>query len=468
MPQNNKETKSLPSVRQSRAARAAVEFSDEAIALYVAECYAGTLHYVNMTGQWFYFDNVRHRVEITLRVTDLIREVCREKALQARSMRKFGLAMEIASARKVSAVERLVRADRKIAATIDQFDRDRLLLNTPGKTIDFRTGRSRPNRAEDFITKQTAVAPNNDGCPLWLAFLERVVPDAQTRRYLQMAAGYSTTGLTNEHAMFFLYGTGANGKSVFLNTLIGVMGDYAVTAPMETFTSSQNDRHPTELARLVGARLVVANETEEGRRWAENRIKAVTAGDRVAARLMRRDFFEFDPEFKLWVAGNHKPGLRGVDEGIRRRMNLIPFIVTIPAEERDEQLFEKLKGEWPGILQWMIEGAFDELGEGLTAPEVVRRATDDYLNEEDSLGQWLGECCKCGDNFYSSSTELYRSWRSYAEKAGEFIRSQKRFSAALRDRGFIPRRAGGTGRAGFIGISIVTPEPETPEEGTQS
>ena len=185
--------------------------------------------------------------------------------------------------------------------------------------------------------------------------------DHELVAFLQRVAGYALTGSTSAHALFFLYGTGANGKSVFVNTVAGILGDYHRTAPIETFTASSHERHPTDLAGLRGARLVTAVETEEGRRWAESRIKALTGGDKIAARFMRQDFFEFTPQFKLLIAGNHKPGLRSVDEAIRRRFNLIPFAVTIPDEERDENLTDNLKAEWPGILAWMIEtsGAID-------------------------------------------------------------------------------------------------------------
>src|SRR6185437_11667835 len=167
--------------------------------------------------------------------------------------------------------------------------------------------------------------------------------DAELQAFLQRFAGYCLTGVTREHAMAFGFGTGANGKGTFLNTLTGIMDSYAAVAPMETFTSSTVDRHSTELAMLRGARLVTAQETEEGRRWAESRIKALTGGDPITARLMRQDFFTFTPQFKLIIAGNHKPGLRGVDEAIRRRFHLIPFAVKIPPEERDKDLADKMK-----------------------------------------------------------------------------------------------------------------------------
>ena len=165
-------------------------------------------------------------------------------------------------------------------------------------------------------------------------------------------------------------------------------------APIETFTASHQDRHPTELARLRGARLVTSVETEEGRRWAESRIKSLTGGDKIAVHFMRQDFFEFTPQFKLVIAGNHKPGLRSVDEAIRRRLNLIPFTVTIPPAERDPDLAEKLKAEWPGILAWAIVGCLAWQRDGLAAPKAVTSATAAYLEAEDAVAAWIKERCE--------------------------------------------------------------------------
>ena len=181
-------------------------------------------------------------------------------------------------------------------------------------TVDLKTGQSYAPRREDYCTKVAACDPGGE-CPLWWEFLERVTDGNQDlESYLQRVVGYCLTGLTSEHVLFFLYGTGANGKTVFINTIAGMMGDYAVTAAMEMFLASHGERHPTELAMLRGARLVVASETEDGRRWSEAKIKALTGGDKIAARFMRQDFFEFTPQFKLMIAGNHKPSLRSVDE----------------------------------------------------------------------------------------------------------------------------------------------------------
>ena len=246
-----------------------------------------------------------------MNVFDLARKVCRDKSAECDDDRT---ASRIASASTVYAVERLARADRQHAATVDQWDADPWLLNTPGGVVDLRTGKLRPAARSDYMTKIAAVAPGGD-CPLWRSFLCRITDnDEQLQRFLQRMAGYCLSGIATEHALFFLYGTGGNGKSVFLTSISGLMGDYAKTAPIETFIASKSEHHPTDLAGLQGARLITAIETEEGRQWAESKLKTLTGGDRIAARFMRQDFFNFTPQFKLVIAGNHRPGLRTVEQ----------------------------------------------------------------------------------------------------------------------------------------------------------
>jgi putative DNA primase/helicase len=308
-----------------------------------------------------------------------------------------------------------------------------------------------------LLTKITGIAPDAScPTPVWDGFLARVTDNQpELSAYLKRVAGYSLTGSTQEHALFFLYGLGANGKTTFLNAITACAGDYHRTAPIETFTASQLDRHPTDLAGLRGARLVTAIETEEGRRWAESRIKSLTGGDKIPARFMRQDFFEYTPQFKLIIAGNHKPGLRSVDEAIRRRFNLIPFTVTIPVEERDETMPEKLKAELPGIMQWMIDGCMDwqERG-GLAPPEVVTQATAAYLEAEDALAAWIEEAGQRDPNAWEKSGDLFASWTAWATKAGEYVGAMKRFLGVLETKGFTyERRKDGRG---YRGLRLLT------------
>ncbi len=338
---------------------------------------------------------------------------------------------------------------------MEQWDADPWLLSTPGCVIDLKTSDVRGHRREDYSTKITATAPSG-GCPTWLEFLKRITDgDGDLIAFLQRVTGYALTGITREHSLVFLYGTGANGKSTFLNAVAGILGAYHTTSCTEVFTITHGERHPTELASLRGARLVTAVETEEGRRWAEARIKALTGGDPIAARYMRQDFFEFVPTFKLVIAGNHKPQLRNVDEAFRRRLHLIPFTVTIPEDERDETLPEKLKGEWPGILEWMIDGCLEWQEKGLCPPERVLEATKEYLSAEDTIALWNDDRCHQGPDYKAATSELYASFKAWCEQAGEHVTSMKRFSQNLEAHGYLRTRLS-NGRKGFEGLAPKT------------
>jgi putative DNA primase/helicase len=438
------------------------EFSEDALALRFAELHAGELRYVAQWGKWLVWTGSHWEFENTLRVFDLSRKICREAA---GICNKPSDSKAITKAKTVAAVEMLARCDRRIAAKIGQWDADPWLLNTPGGIVDLRTGKLRPSKPDDYCTKITAVAPGGE-CPLFLEFLATVTNcNADLIDYLQRVLGYSLTGDTREHALFFSYGKGANGKSVLLSTVSGILGGYHRTAPIETFTVTSVASHPTDLAGLVGARLVTAVETEEGRRWAESKIKALTGGDEISARFMRQDFFEFVPVFKLIIAGNHKPGLRSVDEAIRRRLHLIPFAVTIPPEDRDKDLANKLKAEWPGILQWAIKGCLKWQAEGLNPPQAVTDATAAYLEAEDAVAAWIEEMCETKASYWTSSSALFESWKSWAELNGEFAGSQKALREKLESRGIEAKRMGKARTRGFQGVRLIETQPLPPRWG---
>jgi putative DNA primase/helicase len=208
----------------------------------------------------------------------------------------------------------------------------------------------------------------------------------------------------------------------------------------------------------MGARLVTASETEEGRRWAESKLKTLTGGDRVKARFMRQDFFEFVPQFKLVIAGNHKPGLRNVDEAIRRRFHLVPFEVTIPLEERDPELAEKLKAEWPGILGWMVEGCLEWQRDGLSPPEAVRAATAEYLNAEDSVTAWIADCCERMPTAFEATVDLYASFTAWCERSGEFAGARKHFREKLMLQELTEKNI--SVARGFVGVCTENSNPD--------
>jgi len=434
------------------------EYSDEALALRFAKKHADDARYVAAWGCWFLWDGGRWVKDDKLQAEAYARDVCRAAAFECGNL---PIASRIASKGTIFGVERLARSDTHLAATINQWDAAPWLLNTPDGTIDLRTGKLGAHKQDDYSTKLTAVSPGGS-CPQWIGFLKRIFGgNSELIDYVQRMAGYALTGVTSEHAFFFCYGTGSNGKGTLINTLTGIMGDYSAVAQMETFAASNIDRHPTDLAMLLAARIVTAQETEEGRRWAEAKIKSITGGDPITARFMRQDNFTFLPQFKLVIAGNHKPGLRGVDEAIRRRFHLIPFSVTIPANERDLNLPEKLKEEWPGILAWMIEGCLKWQSSGLNPPAAVVDATAKYLEAEDTINLWLEECCEKKNNEWERSSVLFASWTQYAERCGEHAGSQKRFVQMLEAKGFEPKRTNkGRGVAGIrLRQDNMTPAP---------
>ena len=428
--------------------------TQDGIARVFAKRYAGRLRYCHHAGRWYQWTGTYWRPDDLDVAFEFVRVLGRE-ITETRD------AKDVKEVRKVSfanGVERFTRSDPTFAVTASCWDKDTFQLGTPGGTVELRTGKLRPSVPDEGITKTTAIAPAaTSDCPVWKRFLaEACAQDFELIRFLQQWAGYSLTGDVREHALVFGYGPGGNGKSVFLNTVAGVMADYAVTAPADTFTASLHDRHPTDLAMLRGARLVAASETEQNRAWAESRIKQLTGGDPVTARFMRRDFFTFQPEFKLFVVGNHQPSLVNVDDAARRRINIVPF-VTKPARP-DLQLEQKLRQEWPAILQWMIEGCLDWQKNGLIRPSCVMAATSEYFDDQDTFDQWLGDECEVkigNERIREASASLFRSWTRYAQAAGEKPGSKKAFGSTLKKR-FPPFREGKL--RGFKGLRLLEPQ----------
>lgn len=360
----------------------------------------------------------------------------------------------------VASVENMARSNADLVATADQFDSDPMLLGTPGGTVDLRTGELLEAERGHWITKHCSVTPAEPGARAerWEGFLLRVFDgDQELIDFLQRAAGYALTGRTTEHKLLFLYGTGRNGKSVFLNTLFEIMGDYAKRAPAQTFLDSSGDRHPTDLAGLMGARLVAGSELPPGKAWNESVIKDLTGEDVITARFMRQDFFEYVPQFTLFIAGNHQPAFRGIDEAIRARVVLVPFAQTIPKAERDPELPEKLKAEWPQILRWMITGAIKWQERGLDVPESVQAASDDYLENEDTLGEFIEENITENSMGTATVAEVYARFERWQRDSGiSQPWSRRAMSQALRERGFESARLSGGTRA-FRGMSLKPP-----------
>ena len=441
--------------RPSRRAGGRGPVTEDSVAAAFAREHGATLRFCHHAGKWHRWDGGIWRQDETRLAFDWARRLSRDLAAATDEGKVITAAGKAAFA---AGVERFAQADRAFALTSDAWNRDPWLLGTPGGTVDLRTGELRPARQDDHISRSAAVVPaDRADCPVWLSFLAQATAgDRSLIEFLQRWFGYCLTGVTGEHALLFVYGPGGNGKGVLLVTVAGILAGYAATAAMDTFTASKGDKHPTDLAMLHGARLVMTTETEEGRAWAEARIKALTGGDPITARFMRRDFFTYTPAFKLTISGNHKPALRNVDDAARRRFNVVPFLNK--PDKPDRELAEKLKAEWPGILRWMIEGCLAWQKGGLQRPKAVLDATAEYFAEQDLLAQWLEECCERGKEFGEASTALFASWRGFAQQRGEDSGTAKWFATTLERQGF--RRAKDCklfrGR-GFLGLGLLPP-----------
>jgi putative DNA primase/helicase len=414
------------------------------------ERYSDRLRFCHSHGKWFRWNDVYWQIDHTRLAFHWARELARQLAKDQDEGKRY----VIEKTSFADGVEKFARCDPKAAVTGDYWDRDPWLLGTPGGTVDLRTGKLRPASPEDGISKITAVTPDNSGCTLWLKFLDEATGnDAGLVRFLQQWDGYCLTGITREQALAFIYGDGGNGKGVKLHTTTAILKDYAVAAAMETFTASASNKHPTDLAMLAGARLVTASETEEGHAWAEARIKQLTGSDPISARYMRQDFFEYMPQFKLTIIGNHKPTLHNVDEAAKRRFNIVPFIQK--TAKPDRELEQKLMAEAPGILQWMISGCLDWQQNGLIRPPCVIDATAEYFSDQDCFGHWLEDECVCepGNTARSAaSSELFKSWSDYAKAAGVKPGTTSTFKAKLTNAGFRYFK-GKLGRE-FFGVSL--------------
>jgi putative DNA primase/helicase len=441
-PRPEEETEAKPAKKK--------RWTQDSIALRFVEQHRDKLRFCHHTAKWYVWTGAIWKPDDTMLAFDYARSVCRDLG-----------GSKLARAMDAGAVERFARADRAFAVTSELWDRYKYLLGTPAGTIDLRTGELRLARQEDYITRATTIAPaENPDCPLWQQFVDQVTCHiADLRSFLQRWFGYCLTGEISEHSLLFCYGTGGNGKSVLLNTVSAILGDYAVMAALDTFTSTRGDKHPTDLARLRGARLVLASETEEGRSWDEQRVKAITGGDPIAARFMRQDFFTFRPEFKPVIYGNHKPSLRNVDEAMRRRLKMAPFNHR-PAKP-NLLLEQQLNAEAPGILRWLINGCLSWQQQGLAPPAIVQEATAEYFSDQDVLARWIDECCETGAGIGDTTASLYSSWKAYAIANGEEPRTcHKWFSPQMERLGYRPVRDCELFRGrGFRGIRVRQQQP---------
>jgi putative DNA primase/helicase len=348
-----------------------------------------------------------------------------------------------------------------LACLPGDFDRDPWLLNCANGLLDLRTGRLRPHDPAAMCSKLAGAAYEPEAkCPGWERFLAEVFDgDEALILYVQLAVGYCLTGSTAEDCFFLCHGGGRNGKSTFLRVLRDLFGDYAAHTDFATLTIERERQAAirNDLARLAGARLVTAIETSEGVRFAEGVVKALTGGDPVTARFLHKEFFEFDPQFKLWLGCNHKPRVRDTSEAFWRRVRLLPFEVQFSGnrERNREELLAELRAELPGILAWAVCGclAWQEVGR-LPLPDRVRAATEGYRVEEDVLSQFLADSCLTGPGLEVGASDLYQAYCEWCAANGEHPLSQTRFGRALGEKGFAKARTR-TARWEYRGLGLL-------------
>lgn len=431
--------------------------------------FGSDLRYVAEWGRWIAWDGRRWAHDVTgevvraaKAVADMMVEAARVRlraattdaeAEAARAALRFGLQAQAAP--RLRAMVELAATEAGMPVLVDQLDADPWLLVVGNGTLDLRTGALRASNRGDLLTRATDVVWDPDAtCPRFRAFLERILPDDDIRAFVQRAAGYSLTALAVENVLLVCLGRGANGKSTLMERLLRLFGGYGSSAPPRLLVVEKHLQHPTAIADLHGRRLVVSQEVDEGHRLDEALVKQLTGGDRLTARRMREDFWTFTPTHTLWLACNHKPVIRGTDEGVWRRIRLIPFAVTIPEEERDPHLGEKLDAELPGILRWAVEGCLAWQREGLAAPKAVTLATSDYRRESDIVGQWIEERCATGPGHRARSTELYGDYLAWCSANGiPSPLSLKALAGKLGDRGF-DRSENHRGQAQWTGLAL--------------
>ncbi len=314
----------------------------------------------------------------------------------------------------------------------NQLDKHKFAFNTPNGILSLKTGKLTKHETKWFITKVSYVEySENADCPQWHRFLEEIFNgDKELIRYIQKAVGYSMTGQTSEQCVFFLYGTGRNGKSTFLDVIRDIMGDYAANIQPETIMvkHSQSGAINSDIARLKGARFVTSVEPNEGMRINEGLLKQLTGDDVVTARKLYGDEFEFKPEFKLWMATNHKPIIRGTDTGIWRRIHMIPFTMQIPENKVDRGLKYKLEREYPAILRWAVEGCLLWQKEGLLMPRAVLEQVREYRREMDVVSAFIEDRCEAGEGYYVRSSELYAAYSAWCDSNNKYKMSNTKFS----------------------------------------
>ena len=374
-----------------------------------------------------------------------IRQVIKDDAETATNPKARKVLLEHAHrCGSIGRLESLLRvAQAYLAKDINDFDRDPELLNLNNGTFDLRTCSLREHNPADFLTSLIHLEYKPEAkAKRWEQFIQEIFDgNEELIGFVQRAIGYSLSGIMDEQVFFLLYGTGANGKSIFLNTVMAVLEEYAATAQSSTFMLKKYDTSTNDMARLKGKRFVITTEAAGGAKFDEEKIKQVVAGDKITARFLFQEFFEFTPQFKLWIACNHKPKVQGDDRGIWRRIRLIPFSQVFEGDRCDQQLGTKLLVEREGILRWIIDGFKEWKRHGLGRAGLVDAATEEYRSEMDNLGEFMAECCVINPKCQVNSGLLHTEFKRWTEARGEWSMTQTMLSLRLKERGIMKRHS---------------------------
>lgn len=454
------------------------ELSDVYNANLFTETFENELKYSPVNGCWYKYDGViwqsDHLLYVMQHAIDCTRNMLLDSAgmlinaAKTRDSEKRDLMVKKSESltkhakssqqkNRLDAMIGLASTNAKLSVHQSKFDSDDMLLALQNGVFELESGVFRNANPNDMLTKQADTkyvgAAYDKECEVWLNFLEVVQPDSSMRVWLQRFAGYCLTGRIDEQILTVFHGGGANGKTVFIETLKRVLGSYATQAQFETFCERHNDSSiRNDIARLDKIRLVVATEGAEGSRLDESIVKQLTGGDEITARFLHKEFFTFTPRFKIVLVTNHKPVITGTDHGIWRRVVLVPWLVTIPEEKKDKRLVEKLNLERSGILAWALEGLADYLKHGLELPKVIIDANSEYRADSDLIGLWIDDCCHVATHHRVSSSDLYLSYSQWAISSGHRAMSQKTLGDKLLERGYIKNRT--TNDRGWDGLKI--------------
>lgn len=433
------------------------------------------LRYCHPWGKWLVWDgkrwNLDETAEVARRAKSISDDLWREIPGLSKDVSDEVLGKILAFAKYTSSsgsIQRmLTEASSEPGAQVmpAQLDADPWILNCQNGTVDLTTGNLRPHAHADMLTKISPVEFDPDAtCPVWERFIASLFGgDEGLVGYVQRLCGYWLTGVVREQILPILHGSGANGKTTFLNTIMDVIGpDYVMKAVPDFLMAKRHESHPTDKADLFGKRFVACSETEEGRRLAESLVKELTGAEKIRARRMREDFWEFNPTHKIALVTNHRPTVSGTDRGIWRRLRLVPFEVCFwdadkgetgePHLRQDKTLADKLRAEHVGILTWVIRGTLEWQHDGEKVPEQVQQQTGNYRESQDTLGVWMQDCCTVAHGFSIRATELYASYKAWCELSGEFSASQKKFGLSMTERGFDRFTSDGTW---YRGITLI-------------